>query len=49
MYNDGMWDGGNDPITISTEWGDYDLILGDNVILNMLNYLFHKSILGLVK
>ena len=38
MYNDGMWDGGNDPITISTEWGDYDLILGDNVILNMLNY-----------
>ena len=38
MYHEGLWDGGNDPITISTEWGDYDLILGDNPIRNMLNY-----------
>ena len=38
MYHEGLWDGGNDPMTISTQWGEYELILGDNPILNMLNY-----------
>ena len=38
MYQEGSWDGKNHPMTISTKWGDYELILGNNPILNMLNY-----------
>ena len=38
MFHEGTWNGKGQPITITTKWGDYELILGDNPIMNMLNY-----------